>query len=199
MGRESGATIMLAIRLDMFCFPPAGPAPCPPFMLPPPPPPLVFAGCFGLSLLAPLTLPDDDRRPDLEGVSLRSLPVRLLVDAAELPPRRPSPPPPPANGPLLSLLLERGPREELSPAPLACLSLAGVVTPVVVVECRSLAVPRGRGGARPAPTLPLPLREEPRGLAGVVPEVLLEDRRDLAGVVTSWLGFPMSPSDPELE
>lgn len=184
---------MLAIRLDIFCFPPApAPPPCPPLELPPPPT-LDFAELFGRSLLAPLTLPDDegadDRRPDLDDDSRRS--PRLLVDTAELPPRRPSPLPLPAG-----TADGRGPRKELSlpSLPLACLSLAGVV-----VECLSLAVPRGRGGARPPTPVALPVRDEARGLAGVVPETPLEDRRDLAGVVTSWLGCPMSPSDPELE
>lgn len=204
MGRESGATIRLAIKLDMFCFPPPPSPPAPPALLlardppfvlplpPPPPPPLAFLPFSLLGVPLALLAEEDcaeDRRPDLEEESSRPLPPvpRLLVaDAAEDEPRRWCPPPS-ATGVLLSLLLlpdgavaeDRDPLDVLSPLRLECLSLAGVA-------CLSLAVPRGSGGAAlPAvPPLPPPLRTD-RGLAGVTPAVLRAERRDRAGVTPS--------------
>lgn len=188
----------------MFCFPPTPPAlllppPCPAFVLPLALPPDFLDPFFFFSRLG---VPEDDggadcRRSDRDLVSRRPSAPRLLLVV-------PSPCPSPPSAPLPSSLLfpegaDREPREDPStPPPLVArlsLSLAGV-------ECLSLAVPRGKGGARPpaVPALPtLPTLRDDRCLAGVVPEELLDDRRDLAGVTPSRLGFPISPSDPELE
>lgn len=137
MGRESGATIMLCIRLFALCFPPPlpPPSPCPPFVLPlalpppPPPPAAVLATFLAFSLPGvSLVLPDEDtaedgvRPADLEDDPTRPLPpvARLLLDVADWSRRwRPPCPPSPARGPaLLSLLLfpegaaeDREPRE----------------------------------------------------------------------------------------